>query len=313
MEHLHLTREDNVLVTGYARLGPHTFLLSGRWPRDGAVAADDPRVLTQVVRQSGLAVAHAEYGVPLHHRTLLHSLDFSFAPAPHAAARPAAPLLIEADVLGAPRPGRTLRSLAMAVRLMRDGVAVVEARARFGWVSPAVYRRLRGDRLAPARMWGAGPVPAPAAPGTVGRARRENVVLAPGPGPRVWRLRADMTDTLLFDHPVDHVPGLVLVEAALQAAHAHAPGLGISTVACDYERFAELDTPCWIVSRAERPPRPDGRTVIEVEGTQGGRPVFRVAVDGTLPAAGAAAPPPATRTGAPAPLAARDVAACALP
>ncbi|MFD0381589.1 AfsA-related hotdog domain-containing protein [Streptomyces stramineus] len=39
----------------------------------------------------------------------------------------------------------------------------------------------------------------------------------PTSDPRQWLLRHPFANTVLYDHPVDHVPGLVLIEAAHQA------------------------------------------------------------------------------------------------
>ncbi|WP_338320889.1 AfsA-related hotdog domain-containing protein, partial [Streptomyces lonarensis] len=46
---------------------------------------------------------------------------------------------------------------------------------------------------------------------------------APGPGPDGWtgRLRVDESDPFFYDHPLDHVPGMLLLEGMLRtAAHA---------------------------------------------------------------------------------------------
>ncbi|MFD3416359.1 AfsA-related hotdog domain-containing protein [Streptomyces decoyicus] len=55
---------------------------------------------------------------------------------------------------------------------------------------------------------------------------------------------------MLFDHPVDHVPGMLLLEAARQSAHKAAhpmPTIAIGVEAV-FSHYVELDAPCWIES-----------------------------------------------------------------
>ncbi|WP_260845011.1 AfsA-related hotdog domain-containing protein [Streptomyces sp. SLBN-31] len=47
-----------------------------------------------------------------------------------------------------------------------------------------------------------------------------DVVLSPLGQPHRWQLRVDTRHPVLFDHIVDHVPGMLLIEAARQAATA---------------------------------------------------------------------------------------------
>ncbi|ONK09789.1 ScbA/BarX family gamma-butyrolactone biosynthesis protein [Streptomyces sp. MP131-18] len=279
-EYVHLVHEDTVFITGWKRLKTHKFLLTAVWPGSAGIRPYDPRVLSQLIRQSGLAIAHAEYDVPLAYQTLLHSLDYDVAEGLSLPDDRPTPLEIEVVVAEAGRKGRTARSLTMEVRLRAHGATVVTSRSEFGWVSPAVYRRLRGGRSTAA--WGAWPLPAALAPESVGRAALADVVLSPGLRPHHWQLRNDVANTLLFDHPVDHVPGLVLVEAALQAAQTRLPGFAVRTVRSSYQRFAELDEPCWIEVRPAGPPGPDGADTLLVGGTQDGRPVFDIALGGTV-------------------------------
>jgi hypothetical protein len=101
------------------------------------------------------------------------------------------------------------------------------------------------------------------------------VVLAPTAVPHRWQLRNDVSNVLLFDHPVDHVPGLVLWEAAQQAAHALlAPRTSLPvSVATSYLRYVEFDQPCLIEAHVLSPEGP-GRFAVRVTGTQADAPAF---------------------------------------
>jgi hypothetical protein len=278
----HLERAESILVTGWERTGAREFAVGIRWPAVPGDLPYDPRILAQTVRQSGLLVAHAEYGVPRTHQTVLSALAITVDPGLRVPRGETLPLEVRTTVSETGRRRRTAGSLRMSFRILRDGAEVARSEADFGYVSPAVYRRLRGTGHTVA--WGEWPVPAPVAPELVGRCSATDVVLAPGDRPHRWVLRNDTHNHLLFDHPVDHVPGLALLEAADQAARALlAPEpLTVTGIDAAFERYVDLDRPCWI--EAEPLPSPGtGRWAVRVVGRQGGEPVFRVGVAGEGP------------------------------
>ncbi len=254
------------------------FSLTVRWPASEGDLPYDPRILTQTVRQTGLVIAHAEYGVPLTHQTLLNSFDFTVVPGLRVSREEPSLLTVEIALFEPKKRGRSVSSLTMDIRLFHHDRMVARADCDFGWVSPAAYRRLRGEH--PTAGWDTWEVPAPLGPRTVGRVTERDVVLAPGDDPHRWRLRNDVRNVLLYDHPVDHVPGLVLMEAAHQAANAllHPSPFELTAFTSSFERYVEFDRPCWIT--AEEVPGP-GRTTVLVTGTQDGGPVFRGRLSGS--------------------------------
>ncbi|MER5891860.1 ScbA/BarX family gamma-butyrolactone biosynthesis protein [Streptomyces sp. NPDC001876] len=278
-EYLHLGRDTAVFVTGWRRLDDGEFALTALWPSPGDGLRYDPRVLTQTIRQSGLAIAHAAYGVPLSHHTLLHHFDFTVVPGFRVSPGRPSILGVEVSVAEPKRNRRTVSSLGVDIRLFHDNIMVARADSEFGWISPAAYRRLRGEHLTAG--WNEWPLPAPAEPRTVGRTRATDVVLAPGERPDQWQLRHDTESFLLYDHPVDHVPGLVLMEAAHQAALAllHPLPFEPTAVASTFERYVEFDRPCWIGAEAVPAPGP-GQSAVLVTGTQDGQTVFRGRLSG---------------------------------
>ena len=89
----------------------------------------------------------------------------------------------------------------------------------------------------------------------VGRSDPRNVVLSPveSRGARTYRalVAADPSDPVFFDHPQDHHPGMLLIEAARQIAiaavarelSADPAALVAVEVEARFTRFAELDEP----------------------------------------------------------------------
>lgn len=97
----------------------------------------------------------------------------------------------------------------------------------------------------------ASPAGPPVDPHRVDRTSPDDVVLSPVAGgrPGRWMLRVDPAHPVLFDHAVDHAPGMLLLEAARQAAHA--VGGGSSTVfgmRTHFARYVELDAPAVVVA-----------------------------------------------------------------
>lgn len=91
-------------------------------------------------------------------------------------------------------------------------------------------------------------------------------------------LRVDPTHPVLFDHAVDHVPGMLLLEAARQAAHSVGDGasavIGMRT---DFARYVELDAPAVVL--AGEPVRDGtGRRRVDVSIEQHGVRVFTAEV-----------------------------------
>ncbi|MFJ9949544.1 ScbA/BarX family gamma-butyrolactone biosynthesis protein [Kitasatospora sp. NPDC091207] len=275
----HLRRETSILVTGWERLGADEFALDVRWPAVQLDLPYDLRILAQTIRQSGLVVAHAEYDVPLDHQTVLSTLDFTIDPDFRVPRGRSATLDVRVTVSAAGRGRRSVSSLRMGILVRCDGAEVARADSEFGWISPAAYRRVRGDGLGVG--WGAWSLPEPISADHVGRLRATEVALAPGDRPHRWLLRNDPANHLLFDHPVDHVPGLALLEAAAQAAQALQGPVSFlpAGVATSYRRYVEFDRPCWIEAEWAPAGHP-ALSAVRVTGTQDGEPAFRVEFNG---------------------------------
>ncbi|WP_309235443.1 ScbA/BarX family gamma-butyrolactone biosynthesis protein [Streptomyces sp. TRM64462] len=277
-QYVHRAAVAEVFLTGWEETGPHAFTVRAQWPRGhslfrAAGGHQDPLLIAETIRQAGSLLSHAAYGVPLGHQFLMW--DLAFSASPEAVAVAPAPTDLELHVTCrdvAQRRGE-LTKMRYTASVVRDGRPVATGGASFNCVTPAAYRRLRGERP----FFPSGAMPPPVAPGLVGRELERDVVLAAptgDAGTHRWELRVDTGHPVLFDHPVDHVPGMVLLEAARQAAQAVSSRrilpVAVSTV---YENYAEFDAPCWIEAT---PGAPDalGRPTVEVTGRQADRTVF---------------------------------------
>ncbi|MFF7365050.1 ScbA/BarX family gamma-butyrolactone biosynthesis protein [Streptomyces sp. NPDC008125] len=292
----HRVQPDDVLIRGYRRLAENTYALDIDWagrhvffePALGSV--HHHMLIAQTLRQIGLSLAHTEFEISSAHQFLMSGMSYSVDP---RRSTDLSPIRAEAVCTWTGRNG-----IRIAIALEQHGSVFVRSESGFSWVSDRVYRRLRGAHL----TGRPGVMPAPVGAPPVGRRAADEVVLGASGRAHHWELIADTGNPALMDHPVDHVPGLVVMEASQQAAHAVVAGTGDRSwcpLATDMRtsRYIEFDAPCWIDAREvplpetssggapDRGDRPDtggapGRIAVEVTGTQRGRVAFRSLVEG---------------------------------
>jgi len=172
-------------------------------------------LLAEGLRQAGFAAAHTTLDVPLDASFLLDevALVLSGDPVPFPDYGPA---LLRYEV-AASDVGRRGCRFDMTV-LDPAGTTVATGHALTRWLRPAQYAAVRREH-----------------PTTTIRRMAEGDV--------AW----DLDDPFLFDHPVDHVPGMLFVAAAEERADGAQNGTlrggvfrgGLWT----FPRFAELDAP----------------------------------------------------------------------
>ncbi|MFF0749081.1 ScbA/BarX family gamma-butyrolactone biosynthesis protein [Streptomyces sp. NPDC004267] len=252
---VHKRNAAEVLLTGWRRIADDRFVVTARWPPGHAFYAvrdhrHDPLLLTETIRQSFPLLAHEAYGVPFGHHLVWDSFAWCLNPDLLRADGSAAELELRVTAREVVRRRENVVALSLAYDVVRHGRPLATAVSRFTIQAPAVYRRLRGDHGDPAAVR---PIPVPPAVDArhVGRTDAGDVVLSPADAPHRWQLRVDTDHPTLFDHPVDHAPGMLLLEAVRQAAHAVSERTPVSVIAMDvrFHRYAELDAPSWVEAR----------------------------------------------------------------
>ncbi|MGW4055709.1 ScbA/BarX family gamma-butyrolactone biosynthesis protein [Streptomyces sp. NPDC004779] len=301
---VHRADPADILPTGWSRNAENRFSVTACWPavhpffvpRTGDL--HDPLLVAETMRQATMLVCHAEFGVPEDDQFVMWDLSYDAVAEELTRDERPAEITVDLSCSDIRTRGRGLREMRTSLVLSRDGRRLATGGGGINCTSAPAYRRMRGARLA-----GVGaPVPLlPAVPPhVVGREREKDVVLAPGDAPGRWRLRVDTTHPTLFRRANDHVPGMLLLEAARQAAVAAAGGDPLPPVTLDarFHRYVELDEPCWIEAEVLTGLDRDATTV-QILAHQGGEAVL----DCTLTAprrarAGAAATyAPALRAG----------------
>lgn len=255
---VHRTSSSEVFVTGLRVLDYNTFVVSARWP--GAHAyygpttkySHDPILLLETLRQAGLLIAHVAFEVPLDYKFITHEKQFDITPI-GLRTNGLAPVDVEISVTAHDirRRGRGFAGMLFEYTCFRNGVEIAKAAIRWSCVSAAGYARLRGEHfdVAPPVTYGLGPV----RPELVGRSNVMDVMLSEAPGVDGWMLRIDPDHPVVFDHSVDHVPGMAAVEAARQAALI-VLGRPLSLpIRGDFalQRYVEFDQPCLVFAELD--------------------------------------------------------------
>lgn len=273
---VHRTAVAEVFVTGLRQVSDALFHVAGQWPRTHAYfeirngRRHDPFLFLETIRQAGLLVAHTGLGVPVGHQFLFHRNSYTVDPRGLACGDRPVEVLIAVSV--PPRSERRTGRRQMTFSCTREDAHTGSAAVAWSAVSPAVYARIRGGRPAPSPT----PQPRPVAAELVGRRRGEDVVLSPTDDPRAWLLRINHGHPVMFDHPVDHVPGMVAMEAVRQAAMLATgrPSAVARSGTFAFHRYIELDRPCVVSVDATGA---TGR--IRVRLRQGGQTVGDCALD----------------------------------
>jgi hypothetical protein len=253
-EFVHRVAVAEILLTGWTRTDADRFTITAQWPRAHQLhvspdrSAYEPLLVAETVRQCGALLAHAAYEVPLGHQFVLQELRVDTRPEHLAVGAAPAEPVIDITVTEVRRRAGRPAALRYDAVVRLGGEQVATGHIAVTWTNESVYRRLRGGRTADVgALRLPRPLPAPLPADTVGRALAADVLLSPAARPGRWRLRVDTAHPVFFDHPLDHVPGMLLLEAARQTVRAHGGRerrVPVSFHAM-FHQYAELDEPVW--------------------------------------------------------------------
>ncbi|GGQ20223.1 ScbA/BarX family gamma-butyrolactone biosynthesis protein [Streptomyces mutabilis] len=273
-EYVHRASHAEVFLTSCEKIGENTFTITGQWPRahtffhtsDGR--SHDHLQAVETIRQIGIFLAHSEFGIPLGHQFVMRDISATTYPEHLGIGNSPSDLTIE--TVFTKQRNETILGVDIVIR--RDEHVVAVGDGHFTCVSPAAYRRLRSGALPTAIDYH----PTNQTPSDFGRTLPIDLVLAPTDRPSVWRLNPDPSHPVMFEHGGDHMPGMVLLEAARQAACALLPpGICVlpTTTVNRYQRYAEFGDPCW-VEAVELPSQQPGMFSAQVTGHQKDQQVF---------------------------------------
>lgn len=261
---VHRAAVAEVFVTDAVALGRDRFLVGSQWPRDHALyhpdahRGSDPLLFAETIRQALVYLAHWHYEVPLSHRFVGYDMDFEITDpgALRVGGRPM-PVVLEARWQWTDRRPPRRYGARIEVGLSVDGRSCGRGSLRVVALDERSYRIVRGRvGRAESGAVACGEPHRRVEPGLVGRLRHKDSVLVHGSTAGEWLLRPDPEHAILFDHPTDHLPLMVLLEGFRQLGHltAHAataqpggPALALVSAAVDCLAFGELDAPTRLV------------------------------------------------------------------
>jgi 2-oxo-3-(phosphooxy)propyl 3-oxoalkanoate synthase len=262
-----------VLLTDIVQLDETSFEVAAQWSRSHRVyrpdhdGRHDPMLLLETVRQTGLALSHHGFGVPFDFKSVMHDVGFRVWPeAEPRAVQAATNVTIRVECENVVLRGDQLRSMTVVLAMSVDGVHFATGSGSLSWLPDRTFGALRarnGGRL-PAN----GAAPATASPlASKYRTDADALIAAEDPLPDRRRVLVPLGHPVYFDHPLDHVPGMVLIDAAWQAVAACRPATPLRLVECWMKcpAFTELFDDAWVLLE----PITTGQIGFRIE--QGGR------------------------------------------
>lgn len=252
-ELVHRAAVSEVFLTDWRHSGPDSFVCAVQWPQRhnfysiGGVMID-PLMVVETLRQAGILIAHSGYGIPLEHSFLMQRLTWRCFPERMTLSDGPVELLARVEVGEIRYRARGVDAMRVAVEFVRDGVVCAHGAGWLRCVGPRVYARMRQAERSGEP--GEPPYVAPADPQLVGREWSRDVVVGDldETGTRPLRILTD--HPTLFDHPLDHVPGMLAFEAMRQAAIALLGGALRAPLAGEtrFTSLLELDEDCRVAA-----------------------------------------------------------------
>ncbi|MDQ2583528.1 ScbA/BarX family gamma-butyrolactone biosynthesis protein [Saccharothrix yanglingensis] len=272
---VHRAAVSEVFVTDMNILGPDRFEVGAQWPRRHTFfgprteASHDPMLYAETCRQAGLLIAHRAYGIPLGHNFLLDHKTYSVDEGGLATVGRPVDVTMRVSAHEVKYRSKDVAGMRLDFECFRDSHRIGTMSERWRCVSSSVYRRVRGDHFA-ATPFQAKVLPT-VDPALVGRERPEDVLVARTDAPGTWSLQFDPDHAVLFDHGVDHVPGMVLSEGARQAALLTVDDPYALPVHTDFRflKYVEFDQECLLLA-VEEPSAEAGTRVVRVTLEQNG-------------------------------------------
>lgn len=259
---MHKASAAEVFLTDAHQVGNDRFQVAAVWHRDrflhhdGNGGPNDPLLLVETVRQTLVHLSHHFYGVPRGHPFVLIDMDFDLQDS-GPARRPGGPIPVVLDV-ACTRTSATPRRLGMTLEAVAsvDGARLGRVRMRWEMMHPGLYELVRNRTVPPVAAHPEGALPRRLRrldPREAGYPHDDHVVLARDPEStrgEFW-LDPKPEHPVLFDHPSDHVSGMLLLEAFRQAVGVvGAPRrTTVTRLAAVFTAFGQLDAPVGITVR----------------------------------------------------------------
>lgn len=218
---VHKLAVSEVFLTDFSEVAGE-FFVAAQWPRRhwffGAPSVRlDPLLVMETFRQAWILAAHTWFSVPLSSHVVMEEIgvDVKIGSLPSASAPPSALLRLSTVQVTRRRAGDASQ-LELTADITSSAIGVGRAWGRATLLPDAAYHRVRASQR--------------------GAERIGDPLVGMRP------VEVDLEHPVFFDHPNDHVPGMLLISAACEAARIDQP-LRIQAL---FNQYFELDRVTWM-------------------------------------------------------------------
>jgi hypothetical protein len=236
---VHRRAVGEVFVTDSAKIGGNSFLAAIQLPRAHSLWGDrvtnrhDPLAVIEAGRQATFLTVHRYLGVPLGLPFILRQVTFRAGNLAAFADNHAEPFegVIHIALLERSEQQGVLTGLKFRGEMLAGQIPAMSLGGEIQFLQRRDYESLRAFARKRKKLEGRPipPAPAPIDPALTGRSNWRNVAIGQGrqAGNQYrYPLIVDKTHPCFFDHPQDHVPGPLIMEAYRQAAIVTAQRVG---------------------------------------------------------------------------------------
>jgi hypothetical protein len=249
---VHKRQISEVFLTYADLVGPTSFVIGALWPAWHAyyemlVNRCDSLLTTETVRQATILTAHQFFDIPLGCHFLMNGISIHMVGSYQAKPMEPVEIVLHVEVDNIQRRGGQVFGLRSTIKFFTHGSFFAVGTGDLQLVSAKCYARLRGNiATTPASQKN---VP------TASAAKTSLIKTIPlsvdneGKSAKLcWELLVLSAHPLFFDHPVDHVPGMLIMESIRQAArqYTNSPNADLTLFEAQFHSFLEFEQPIHI-------------------------------------------------------------------
>lgn len=219
---VHKLDASGVFPTEVVAIGADELWAGVRWPVTHAfyrrhTSQLDSYLLIETIRQLTILVCHDHYGTPLGSHFVMPGIGASLALSWGGDLGAVSEIAVHLRGTNVRRTtAGALQSVELEAAFYADGMIIATGHGDAMIVNDRVYARMRGGRTEKFQGGPARQARSTFAPQSVGHKSTADVVLARSSTVDRFTLSLDLNNSILFDHPLDHVAGMIAVEAARQ-------------------------------------------------------------------------------------------------
>jgi hypothetical protein len=250
---VHKREISEVFLTDAHAVGPNKFILGAVWPRHHLfyrtdVGGYDSLLAAETLRQATIFVGHQFFDVPLGQRFLMESGSIKKIGEAGLEVSGPTEVVLTLDVEKIQRRGSRITGFHTEVSFVSNDVLFAHGRGDICILEPQLYTRIRGNVATvyppPSSCDGASLVN----DYHISADEDGSGGLAQWHGLAQWCVSVLSAHPVFFDHPVDHLPGMLVMEAIRQAAQRYIGCRHADFALYDvsYRGFLEMDRPTYI-------------------------------------------------------------------